>query len=284
MFNPSRVKVLFAYGYKLVLAGLLDTLSSNLSAFVIGAKYSSASLGYYARGNQFPAALMGAINSAVQSVMLPALSIIQDNKKEFKLLMRKSITLSCYVVFLLMTILAGIAKPMVSLVLTDKWLPCVPYIQIFCFTYAFWPVHTNNLQAINALGRSDIFLKLEVIKKIIGLAAIAFAVYYYDDPISIAGIGIVTAITSSFINCYPNKYLLDYSYFEQMKDILPYFILALSTYFIEVLIVTYTDNNITSMILAIIGGTLFYVIVSYLSKLEAYMFIYEKITALMKGK
>ncbi|MDO5787121.1 MAG: lipopolysaccharide biosynthesis protein [Phascolarctobacterium sp.] len=284
IFNSNRVKVLFSYGYKLVLAGVIDTLYGNLSAFVIGAKYSSASLGYYARGNQFPAALMGAINSAVQSVMLPALSIIQDNKKEFKLLMRKSITLSCYVVFLLMAILAGIAKPMVSLVLTDKWLPCVPYIQIFCFTYAFWPVHTNNLQAINALGRSDIFLKLEVIKKVIGLSALAFAVYYYDDPISIAGMGIVTAITSSFINCYPNKYLLDYSYFEQMKDLLPYSILALTTCLIELLIVTYIDNSIIAMVLAIIGGTLFYVFVSSLSKLEAYMFIYEKIIALIRGK
>ena len=282
VFNSDRINVLFSYGYKLVLAGVLDTLSSNLSAFVIGAKYSSASLGYYTRGNQFPAALMGAINSAVQSVMLPALSIIQDDRKEFKSLMRKSITLSCYVVFLLMALMAGIAKPMVSLVLTDKWLPCVPYIQVFCFTYAFWPVHTNNLQAINALGRSDIFLKLEVVKKIISWSALAFAFYYYDDPISIAGMGIVTAITSSFINCYPNKYLLDYSYFEQMKDLLPYFVLASTAYLIEILIVACINNSFIAISTALIVGIIYYISMSHIFKLRAYTFIFERIVMSMR--
>lgn len=113
------------------------------------------------------------------------------------------------------------ATPLFKLLLTDKWLPCVPYIWVYCFIFAFYPVHTCNLQAINAMGWSDIFLKLEIIKKSYGLIAIIVAVVLFDSPLAIALSGAATVVLSIFVNAYPNKKLLDYSYLEQMKDILP---------------------------------------------------------------
>ena len=108
----------------------------------------------------------------------------------------------------------------------DKWLPCVPYLQIFCFTMAFYPVHSSILQAINAMGRSDIFLKLEIIKKIMGISVLAVAVFAFDTPIAIAASGILTTLLSFLINSFPNKKLIGYSYLEQIKDILPSLLLA----------------------------------------------------------
>jgi O-antigen/teichoic acid export membrane protein len=219
--NLRRVRMLFSFGWKLLVSGLLDTLYQDLRSLVIGKKYNSETLGYYNRGKQFPQFIINAVNGTVQSVMLPAMSAKQDDKAQVKQLTRSSIMISAYILFPLMAGLAGVASALVELLLTEKWLPCVPYMQIYCFTLAFYPVHSCNLQAINAMGRSDIFLKLEILKKGIGIAALVIAVFCFDSPIAIAMTGVFTTVISCFINAYPNKKLIDYSYFEQMRDILP---------------------------------------------------------------
>lgn len=226
--NFQRVLRLFTYGWKLLVAGLVNTLYQDLNSLVIGLKYNSGTLGYYNRGKQFPQFIINAVNGAVQSVMLPAMSAEQDDKTRVRSLMQNSITLSAYIIFPLMAGLAGIAEPMVRLLLTDKWLPCVPFLQIYCFSLAFYPVHTCNLQAINAMGRSDLFLKLELIKKAYGLTALVIAVLCFDSPIAIALTGVVTTFLSCFVNASPNKKLVGYSYRDQLFDILPSFLLSLA--------------------------------------------------------
>lgn len=282
VFDWARIKVLFSYGYKLVIAGLLDALSNDLSAFIIGIKYNAASLGFYTRGRQFPNAIMGVINSAVQSVMLPVLSMLQDDKARAKELMRKSMILSAFIVFPMMAGLAGIAEPMVLMLLTDKWVECVPYLQIFCFSFAFWPVHTSNLQAINAMGRSDIFLKLEVIKKFTWFLALFVAVTFFNTPLAIASMGIITTITSCFINCYPNKKILNYSYIEQMKDIFPYFFLSITMFLGLLFINDLTSNYLLNIIMQIIIGCVFYIFASKILGLEAYFIAYSRLKSLGK--
>ena len=217
----GRVRLLFAFGWKLLVSGLLDTLYQDLRSLVIGKKYNSETLGFYNRGKQFPQFIINAVNGTVQSVMLPAMSAKQDDQSQVKQLTRSSIMISAYILFPLMAGLAGVATSLVELLLTEKWLPCVPYMQIYCFTLAFYPVHSCNLQAINAMGRSDIFLKLEIVKKGLGIGALLVAVFCFDSPIAIAMTGAFTTVISCFINAYPNKKLIDYSYFEQMRDILP---------------------------------------------------------------
>jgi len=219
--NWARIKVLFGFGWKLLVSGLLDTLYQDIRSLVIGKKYDSSTLGYYNRGKQFPQFIVNAVNGAVQSVMLPVMSAEQDDANSVKKITRNSIMVSAYLMFPVMAGLAGVAVPMVRLLLTDKWLPCVPYLQIYCFSLAFYPVHSCNLQAINAMGRSDIFLKLEIIKKSVGMCALVVAVFCFDSPIAIALTGAFTTLISCFINAYPNKKLIGYSYLEQMADILP---------------------------------------------------------------
>ena len=184
IFEIKRVKVLFSFGWKLLCSNLMSNIYNELRSLVIGKKYNSATLGYYNRGKQFPTLIVNNIDGSIQSVMLPALSKEQDNKERVKSMMRRSIVTSSFVIFPLMAGLAAVAEPLISLVLTDKWLPCVPYLRVYCFIFAFYPINTANLQALNAQGRSDQFLKLEIIKKCYGILILLITVFCFKTPVS----------------------------------------------------------------------------------------------------
>lgn len=266
----NRVKKLFSFGWKILVSGLLDTLYQDLSSLIIGKKYSSGTLGYYNRGKQFPQFVITAISSTVQSVMLPAMAEKQDEKQGVKYLMRNSIIMSSYLVFPMMAGLAGVAPVLVSLLLTDAWLPCVPYMQIFCVSMAFNPVHACNLQAINAMGRSDIFLKLEILKKGIGILALVIAVLMFESPIAIAMTGVFTMFTSCFINAYPNKKLIDYSYLEQVKDYLPSLIASILMFLVVFGVGQIECSMILKLLLQVIVGVLVYVVLSAIFRLQGF--------------
>ncbi len=223
----KRIKVLLSFGWKLLLSSLIDTVYQELRSFVIAKKYDGGTLGYYNRGKHFPQFIIHAVNSAVQSVMLPALSSEQDDRTRMRTLMRTSIRTSAYVIFPMMAGLAAVATPMVTVLLGEKWLPCVPYLQVYCFTLAFNPIQSCNLQAINAAGKSGIFLILELIKKSYGIAALVIALVYFDSPLAIALTGTITTMISWVVNAFPNKKLLGYSYFGQIVDVLPSLVLSL---------------------------------------------------------
>lgn len=271
--NFARIKVLFAFGWKLLVSGLLDTLYQDLSSLVIGKKYSSDTLGFYNRGKQFPQFIISAVNGSVQSVLLPAMSERQEHKGQVKQMMRTAVMVSSYLVFPMMAGLAGVARPLVKLLLTDKWLDCVPYLQIFCFSFAFYPIHTSNLQAINAMGRSDIFLRLEVIKKVMALAVLSIGVFCFDSPVAIAITGVVTGLISCFINASPNKKLIDYSYLEQIKDIAPSFLGALLM-FVEVWAVELLQmGTIITLVLQVLMGVVLYIAFSAIFKLKPFIML-----------
>lgn len=266
--NFKRVKTLFSFGWKILATNLLETLYADLRSLVIGKKYDSGTLGYYNRGKQFPQFIINAVNGTVKSVMLPTLSSEQDNRAALKKLMRHSMTLSAYIIFPVMMGLAAVSTSLVSLLLTDKWLPCVPYMMIYCVTLSFHPVHSCNLQAINAVGRSDIYLKLEIIKKIIGVITLMAAVAFFNSPIAIAMTGIFTTIISCFINAYPNKKLIHYSYFDQMKDLLPSFVLSLAMFVVVFAFKLLQLPAIIELIVQCVAGVAFYVGISMVLKLE----------------
>ena len=280
----GRVKNLLQFGWKILVSSLLDTLYQDLRSLVIGRKYDSGTLGYYNRGKQFPQFIINAVNGTVQSVMLPAMSAEQDDVAKVKTLTRNSIMISSYIIFPLMAGLAGVAVSLVSLLLTDKWLPSVPYMQIYCFTLAFYPVHSCNLQAMNALGRSDIFLKLEIIKKSIGITALVIAVFCFDSPIAIAMTGVFTTVTSCFINASPNKKLINYSYFEQMRDIMPSFIAAIVMLVAVLSLERLQLGVFMTLILQIIVGIIIYVLISVVFRIEPFRMLLTLLRQQIKGK
>lgn len=283
--NLSRVKVLVKFGWKILVSSLIDVLYQDLRSLVIGKKYDDDTLGYYSRGKQFPQFIINGINGAVQSVMLPALSSNQDQRSKVKEMMRTSITLSSYIIFPIMAGLAAVATPLVSVILTDKWLPSVPYMQMYCFTLAFYPIHTCNLQAINAMGRSDMYLKLEIIKKAYGIAALVIAVVFFDSPIAIAMTGVITGVIGCFVNAFPNKKLVGYSYAEQIKDILPSFILSV-VMLGTVLVVGYLVDlhPILELIVQVPTGVIVYVLLSLVFRVRPFKMLINNIKGLLKRK
>lgn len=282
--NLARIKVLFAYGWKLLVSNLVSTLYEDVRSLVIGLKYDSGTLGFYNRGKHFPQFLIKIINTSVQSVMLPAMSARQDELSRMKSMMRKSIMMSAYIIFPMMAGLAAVAEPLIRLLLTEKWLPAVPYLQIYCLSLAFTPMHSCNLQAINAMGRSDYYLKLEIIKKAYGIVALAIAVVFFESPIAIAATGVVTTGISFFVNAGPNKKLVNYSYGEQIMDFLPS-LLASAAIFVFVAPLTLLGwSTIATLCVQVIAGVLLYAAISLVFRFPAFFLLLDMAKAAVQKK
>ena len=224
MFSFERLKGLLSYGWKLLLSALLDTLYNEARSLIIGRKYTSEDLAFYNRGELFPQVIAANVNTSIDSVLLPTMSREQDERDKVRAMTRRAIMTSTYIMAPLMIGIACVGTPLVRLILTEKWMPCVPYLQIFCASMLFFPIHTANLNAIKALGRSDLFLKLEILKKVIGIALILITMH-----ISVLAMALSTLLNSlicQLINTWPNRKLLDYSYKDQLKNILPNILLA----------------------------------------------------------
>ena len=277
LFSWARVKELLSFGWKLLCSSLLDVVYGNLHSLVIGKIFAPTVLGFYSRGSHFPSIIISNINSSIQAVLFPAFSMYQDDKSRLKQLVRRSIVTSSFVIVPLMAMLAALAEPLVLVVLGEKWLPCVPFVQIYCFIYSFWPIHTSNLSAINAVGRSDIFLKLEIIKKIVGLLMLVLFIYYFRTPIGIACSGAVTSIMASFINAYPNKTLLNYGYAEQMKDIFPSYLLSFGIGLVLFYVSSLGLSPIFQLIILPICGCVIYVAIAKLLQLEGVVYLLNMI-------
>lgn len=268
IFSLARLKGLISYGWKYVASGLLDTIYNKLQQLIIGKYYTEESLAFYNQGEKIPHFLVSNINSSIDAVLLPTMAMEQDDISKMKNLTRRSMTVSVYFMAPLMVGLAVIAPGLVRLFLTEKWLPCIPYLRIFCVCYLFYPVHTTNLNAIRALGRSDIFLKLEIIKKIMGLVILVSVMRY--GVMAMAYSLLLSSVLSQIINSWPNKKLLGYSYLEQMKDILPCILLAVLMGGCVSLIALFDLADIIKMALQIFCGAAVYIIGSIVLKIDAF--------------
>jgi O-antigen/teichoic acid export membrane protein len=203
--------------------------------------------------------------------MLPTLSAQQDNKKRAKEMMRRAIVTSSFLIFPMMIGMAVVAEPLVAIVLTEKWLPAVPFLQIFSFSYALIPIHTANLQAINAMGRSDIFLKLEVIKKVIGLTILGISIPFGVYAIAIGQV--LSGITATIINAYPNRQLLDYSYREQLIDVIPSLLIALIMGGVVYVFNFFDLPAWQVLILQVVSGCIIYIGLAKVFKIESFSYL-----------
>lgn len=219
MFSFSRLKGLFSFGWKLLVSALIDTLYNDMRQLIIGKKYEGDELAFYNRGKQFPNLLITTINTSIDSVLLPTMSKAQDDPVRVKAMTRRSIRTSTYIMAPLMIGLAVCAETVIKVLLTDKWLPSAIFLRIFCITYLFYPIHTANLNAIKAMGKSGYFLVMEIIKKAVGVTLMLSTIFISVEAMAYSLL--VSTLLSTIINAYPNKKLLNYSWAEQMKDILP---------------------------------------------------------------
>ena len=270
-FSFERLKVLYSYGWKLLVSSLLDTVYTNIRQLIIGKIYSSEDLAQYNRGRQFPNLIVVNVNTSIDSVLLPAMSNEQDNKERVKAMTRRSIKVSTYIMAPLMIGLAFVGEPLVRLVLTEKWTPSVPFMRIFCITFMFYPIHTANLNAIKAMGRSELFLKLEIIKKCVGMTVLLSTMWISVETMAYSLLA--TSLVSQLVNSWPNKKLLEYSYKQQIKDILPSILLALlmgvCIYPIQWLILP----DFVVLCVQVICGAIIYIIGSVVFKLDSFTYL-----------
>ncbi|RNL45777.1 flippase [Paraeggerthella hongkongensis] len=227
VFDLKRTRELFGFGWKLLVSGLLDVGYQSLSDLIIGKQFSTASLGLVSQGKKYPAAVGGILDGAIQSVMLSAVSHVQSDVEQVKRLVRRALKTSTYLIMPAMVMFASTAQSLVLVLLGEQWLPCVWFMQVYCFVYAMLPIHTSNLQALNGMGRSDLFLKLELIKKSYGIVFILLTALVLQDIYAMVASYLLTGVIGTFVNAYPNKKVIGYSYSEQLKDIFPAFILTI---------------------------------------------------------
>lgn len=279
-FSFTRLKGLFGFGWRILVSNLIDKTYKEIRSLIIGKKYSAEDLAYYNKGNQFPDLLASNIVASVDNVLLPVMSREQDDASRIKSMTRRAIKTSSFVLMPCMMGLAACSVPLISILLTEKWLPSVPYLIVFCITFSFYPIHTANLNAIKAMGRSDIFLKLEIIKKIMGFSIIFVTMWFGVWWIAIGVL--ISSIGSQIINSWPNRKLLNYSYFEQLKDIIPSFVLSFIMGFFVYFIIYFGLPNWLTLILQIVSGCLFYIGMAKLFKFDSLSYCMNTLKTLLR--
>ena len=225
-YSWTSFKTLFSFGSKLLASGLIDTLYRNIYLIVIGKVFKASDLGYYTRANQFSDLASSNITGIFQRVSYPVLCTIQDDDRRLSEVYRKILRTSAFIIFPLMTVMAGVAKPMIISILTEKWLYSATLLVPLCLAGMWYPVHAINLNLLQVKGRSDLFLKLEIWKKCIGVAIVAGSI-----PLGLYWMcwgAVLSSIIALVINTYYTGKLINLGFLKQMKDLLPILILSLS--------------------------------------------------------
>lgn len=265
-FNKKSFKYLFDYGSKLMATGILDVVFTNLYPIVIGKFFSASELGFYTRAQSFAKLPSSTLTGIIQRVTFPVLSTIQNDLPRLRDDYRRLLKMSCYIIFPLMMGLAAIASPLVRVLLTDKWASCILYLQIICFALMWYPVHAININLLMVCGRSDLFLRLEIVKKIMQILVIVCSI-----PFGVLGMcigSVVSSILSLILNTYYTGKLIDLGFIKQMNDILPYFIFSLIMGTLVYLSGLLISHMFVRLILGILLGIVVYFGESYLFKVQ----------------
>ena len=225
IFSRKSFREMFSFGSKMLGSSLLDTIYNNIYGLVIGKVFSSTSLGLYGKADSFAAFPSSSLTSLLQSVTYPALSTIQNDDERLKGAYKRMLNVSAFVIFPLMVGLASVADPLVRIVLTDKWSGMIYILQIICFAQMWYPIHAINLNILLVKGRSDYFLKLEIVKKIV-CTVILCATVPFGIIVMCYG-NVLSSLICLVINTHYNKELINYGILSQMKDMSPIIILSL---------------------------------------------------------
>lgn len=259
---------LWGYGSKLLASGLLDTVYRNIYPIIIGKLYSAADLGQYTRANGYAQLPSQGLTGVLQQVSFPVLSQIQNDDDRLASSYRRMLRFTAFLVFPIMLGMAALARPLVVTLVTDKWAQCVPYLQVICFASMWYPIHAINLNLLQVKGRSDLFLRLEIIKKAIITIAIFICV-----PFGIMGIcvgAVCTSIICLAINTYYTGKLINVGFVKQMRDLAPTLLLSFVVGVVIYFSIMCVDDNLIKLIIGISEGLLLYILFAKLFNLPEF--------------
>ena len=271
VFSRDKFYFHFHFGFKLMFSGILDTLFTNAYTIIIGKFFSSSQVGYYNRANALQMLPVSNLSSIITRVSFPLFAQIKEDNLRLKNIYKKIMQLVIYLVAPTLIFMAVLAEPLFRFLFTEKWLPAVPYFQILCLNGILYPIHSYNLQILTVKGRSDLFLKLEIIKKIITLLALVVSFQF-----GIFGLlygSVITSIICFFINTHYSGKFLHYSSWEQMKDLLP---IVLLSFLIGLLVFVFDSflfielNDLLRLVIGSVIGILLYLISSFIFKMSSF--------------
>ena len=265
-YSREKARYHYGFGYKLMLSGLIDTVFKNIYNILIGKFYSAQTLGYYERSKQFSEYPSSTLTGVIDKVTYPMLSQLQDDPIRLEAVYRKLIKVSFFVIAPLMLGTAAVAEPLFLLVLGDEWFPAIVFFQILSLAMMLYPIHSFNLNILKVHGRSDLFLKLEIIKKVVTVVAVVLGFQF--GVIGLVWASVFTSFIALGINMYYSSKLINYPIFEQVKDLSSILILALITALLmfQVTNLMHELDRVFQLIVATVIGVLFYTFVSYFNR------------------
>ena len=273
---------LLPFSSKLLFTSLFTHINNNIFSALLGRFYTIQQAGYYSQGSKWTTMGYSTIFGMINSVGQPVFREASEDRQRLQNIFRKLMRFTAFVSFPAMLGLAIVSQELIVISITEKWLPCVPYLRIFCITYMFYPIHTANLNAIKAMGRSGVYLKLEIIKKIMGLTLLLLT--YHISVMAMAYSLILSSLLSQLINTWPNRKLLDYRYLEQLKDILPSILLAIFMGCCMWLVNLAHLPDIVTLVIQILIGAAVYLGGSALLKLDTFEYLWNVVKPKIQRK
>ena len=275
--SMERIKGLFNYGWKIFVASIISTVYEQINPLIIGLRFTGADLSYYSKGHSFPLAMNTALDGALTSVLFPAMSKVQNDKTAVLAYTRRFMRVASYVIFPVMVGFMAVSDSFVRVLLTEEWMGASIYIKIFCVTFMFNIIQNGNLQTIRAIGRSDIILKLEIIKKSLYFAVIFTMVMFAGDPVMLAAATVINTGIATVVNTAPNRKLIGYRYRDQIADILPNLIIA-AVMGIGVFLLNNLPIGALWVLLAqCAAGVLGYLLLSVLTRNQSFYYLLQMI-------
>lgn len=277
-FSYERFSGMFSFAWKLMCTGFIGTFFNQLQNFVIGSRFTATDLAFYYKGGHIPIMIATNISNTLDGVLFPIMSKLQDNREQVKKSLGLSMRSASLVVFPLMMVSLSMADNIILVLLTEKWMACVPYMRLICIMQCFMILNTANLQAIKAIGRSDITLKLEFVKKPIFVVFLLISMQF--SPIMVALAMTIYSFIALLINSYPNKKLLNYGYVEQIKDVLPNFMLSVLTALFVYIVGLIIENIYLCLLAQIVVAIFVFAVLCYLTKSQSFIYVYNSIKGL----
>lgn len=269
----ERLKSLFSYGWKMFVASIISTIHEEIKPLIVGVKFSTEDLAFYNKGKSFPNILNSSISDTISAVLFPVISKFQESKESVLNITRRFMGVASYIIFPVMIGFLVVSDSFIEILLTEKWSASAGYVKIFCLTYMFNIIQNGNLQAIRAIGRSDIILKLEILKKSLYLLVIILFVIFSNSPYILAISEIICTIIATIINSRPNRKLIGYKYSYQIADLLPNLLSAVFMGIVVYSIQFIISNKIACLLVQILVGMIIYLIISVVTKNKNFTYL-----------
>ena len=277
VFSTIRAKVLFGYGWKLLVSDILCSLYADVRSLVIGKRFSTETLGFYDRGQQIPQIILTTTYTSIQSIMLPAFSRVQDDKSKIKSMVRMSSSFDYLFTVPAMIGLAMVAEPLVTVLYTEKWLSCVDYLQIVCLGMVVRPAVTSGQIAIKAIGRSDVFMKLEIVRRVMLLAILAISIFCFDSVLAVAIGYAIECWVEAIIVAIPVWKLIGYSPIDQLKNVWKIYVAVLCMSIVLLALGCISMNPTHKLVVQICAGVITYFVTCAVLKVDSLKYLLKKV-------